>query len=269
MQPKKTTALLLFCMAVIPALFAQSKLDQQSGNKKNSNTSSNSGEHKMNIVSVNLLALPLKNYAFQYERVINKRISVALGLRTMPSSGLPFKSAFGNIEGSGDPQVTQIMNDLKIGNFAITPEVKFYLNKKKGFSRGFFIAPYYRFAKFTSSEVPIEYETDLNTTNTIKLKGDITTHSGGLMIGSQGSLGKYVTLGWFFGTHYGISKGNFNGVPTAPLSQGEQDDLRTTIDEIDIPVLKIKADISANSVKAVFDGPWAGVRAGLTLGFRF
>lgn len=270
MQPKKTAVVLLICMSAIPALFAQSKLDQQAGNKKNNPAPSNSGEHKMNIVKINLLALPLKNYSFQYERVINKRISVALGLRTMPASGLPFKKAFSNIAGTEDPQVTQTINDLKIGNFAITPEIRFYLNKKKGYGRGFYIAPYYRFAKFKSEEVPIEYETSPTTTNTIKLKGDIATHTGGLMIGNQRSLGKYVTLDWWIlGAHYGKSKGAFNGVPTAPLTPGEQNDIRTTIEGIDIPVLKITTDINANSVKAIFDGPWAGIRAGISIGFKF
>ena len=270
MQPKKTAALLLVCMAVIPALFAQSKLDQQSGNKKNNNTSSNSGEHKMNIVKVNLMAIALKNYSFQYERVINKRISVALGLRTMPSTGLPFTTAFNNIVGSGDPQVSQTINDLKIGNFAITPEVRFYLNKK-GFGRGFYIAPYYRFAKFTSSEVPIEYETSPITTNTIKLKGDIATHTGGLMFGAQWALGKYISLDWWIlGAHYGKSNGSLNGVPTSPLTAEEQNEIRTMIEGINesLPVVKITSQISANNVKVII-GQWAGVRSGLTIGFRF
>jgi len=273
MQPKKTAAALLICLAALPALFAQSKLDQQAGTKKNDPAPSNSKSsvQKMNIVKVNLMAIALKNYSFQYERVINKRISVALGLRTMPSTTLPFKSAFNNIAGSDDPQVSQTINDLKIGNFAITPEVRFYLGKK-GFGRGFYIAPYYRFAKFTSSELPIEYATSPTTTNTVKLKGDVATHTGGLMFGAQWALGKYISLDWWIlGAHYGKSNGSLTGVPTSPLTAAEQNDIRTTIEDFNesLPVGKITSQISANSVKAIIDGPWAGVRAGLTIGFRF
>lgn len=273
MQPKKTAAVLLICMAALPALFAQSKLDQQAGTKKNDPAPSNSktGEHKMNIVKVNLMAIALKSYSFQYERVINKRISVALGLRTMPTTGLPFTSAFNNIVGSDDPQVSQTINDLKMGNFAITPEVRFYLSKK-GFGRGFYIAPYYRFAKFKSSEVPIEYQTSPTTTNAIKLKGDIATHTGGLMFGAQWALGKYISLDWWIlGAHYGKGNGSLSGVPTSPLTTEEQNEIRTTIEDfsVNLPVGKITSQINANSVKAIIDGPWAGVRAGLTIGFRF
>ena len=109
-------------------------------------------------------------------------------------------------------------------------------------------------------------------TNTIKLKGDVTTHSGGLMFGAQWHIGKMVSLDWWIlGGHYGVSKGTLSGVPSTSLSANEQDEIRTIINDFenDIPLTKITADVSANNVKAIVDGPWAGVRAGLTIGIRF
>ena len=158
-----------------------------------------------------------------------------------------------------------------MGNFAITPEVRFYLNQK-GYGRGFYIAPYYRFAKFKSEEFPIDYESGPSTTKTIKLKGDIVTNSGGLMIGAQWHLGKVVTLDWWIaGAHYGKSKGTLNGIPSPDLTSEEQQNLKEEIEALndEIPLTKISAEVSAKNVKAIIDGPWAGVRAGLTIGIKF
>ena len=75
-------------------LNAQSTLDEQSGGSKQqpSEAPKQKSEIKKNIVKVNLMALGLKNYSFQYERVLTKHISVALGVRTMPTGSLPLKS---------------------------------------------------------------------------------------------------------------------------------------------------------------------------------
>src|ERR1035437_9652556 len=50
--------------------------------------------NQKNLVKLNLLALGVKNITVQYERVIGKKSTVALSIRVMPKSGLPFKSSF-------------------------------------------------------------------------------------------------------------------------------------------------------------------------------
>jgi hypothetical protein len=264
---------MLVCIAAISSVTAQSTLDEQSGGSPAPPTkkpaAKNEDKHKMNIVKVNLMALALKNYSFQYERVLTKKISVAVGVRTMPTGSLPFQDVFVDQFGDDDADVESTIRDVKIGNFALTPEVRFYLNKK-GYGRGFYIAPYYRFAKFNSEELPITYDGDGGTEKTIRLKGDMTTHSGGLMIGAQWHLGKVVTLDWWIlGAHYGTSNGTLNGVPSSSLSQNEQTDIKNTIESLELPLTKITAEVSANNIKAIIDGPWGGVRAGLSIGIRF
>ena len=272
MRTKKILMAMLVCMAAISSVTAQSTLDEQSGGSPapgKKPAAKNEDKHKMNIVKVNLMAIALKNYSFQYERVLTKKISIALGVRTMPTGSLPFQNTFADQLAEDDPDLAANIKDLKVGNFAITPEVRFYLNKK-GYGRGFYIAPYYRFAKFNSEELPITYDGDGNTTKNIKLKGDMTTHSGGLMIGAQWHLGKVVTLDWWIvGAHYGTSNGTLNGTPSSPLSANEQTDIKNTIEALDLPLTKITAEVSANNIKAIIDGPWGGVRAGLSIGIRF
>lgn len=224
---------------------------------------------KKNIVKLNLMALPLKNFSFQYERVITKRLSVALGVRTMPTGSLPFANSFAAQVGDGDPDLEANIRAVKVGNFALTPEVRLYVGRK-GYGRGFYIAPYYRYAKFTSDELPVDYDGDGNVTKTIRLKGDMTTHSGGLMFGAQWQIAKMISLDWWIlGAHYGKSNGALTGTPSTPLSANEQNDIRTQIEDIDLPLTKITADVNANRVRAIIDGPWGGVRAGLTIGIRF
>ena len=47
---------------------------------------------KENFLKINLTSLPLKNYQLQFEHVLSRKVSVALGARSMPNSGIPFKS---------------------------------------------------------------------------------------------------------------------------------------------------------------------------------
>jgi Protein of unknown function (DUF3575) len=272
MRTRKMLMAMCICMAAISSVTAQSTLDEQSGGSPapTKKTSENGeAKNKMNIVKVNLMALGLKNYSFQYERILTKKISIALGVRTMPSGSLPFQDLFADQLAEDDPDLAADVRALKVGNFAITPEIRFYLNRK-GYGRGFYLAPYYRFAKFNSDELPITYTGDGGTDKTIKLKGDVTTHSGGLMIGAQWYLGKVVTLDWWIvGAHYGTSNGTLLGTPSSSLSANEQTEIKNTIESLELPLTKIKAEVSANNIKAIVDGPWAGVRAGLSIGIRF
>lgn len=260
---KQLLGLLLLCSSL--NLTAQQLDEKATG----SETKKQEGgvDNKMNIVKVNLTALPLKNFSIQYERVLQQKISVALGIRFMPNGNLPFKESL-NDAANGDPDIEKAINNAQMSNFSITPEFRFYPGKK-GYGRGFYIAPYYRYAKFTADAIPIDY-TVLTSTKTIILKGDMTTHAGGLMLGAQWFLGKYVTLDWWIlGAHYGAGSGSFVGTPSTPFNQIEQDEVRKTIENIDLPFGKITAEVTANSAKAIFDGPWGGLRAGISIGVRF
>ena len=222
---------------------------------------------KMNIFKVNITSPFLKNYSFQYERILKKKISVALGIRFMPTGALPLKKTFLELA-NGDADVEKTINDTRLGNFAITPELRWYVGKK-GYGKGFYIAPYYRFATFKADALPFEYDGGTGI-KTVSLAGDVTTHSGGIMFGSQWFLGKSITLDWWIlGTHYGTSDGTFTGTPSTPFTPNEQTDIKQQIEAIDLPAGKISAVVTANSAKAIIDGPWAGLRGGITFGIRF
>lgn len=228
-------------------------------------TDSNTLDDK-NILKVNLLSLPFKNIHVQYERAFSNKMSFALGVRMMPKSGIPFKNTIISLAEDDDELVNQIDN-FKTSNFAITPEIRFYMGKKA--LKGFYIAPFARYSKYTVS-MPFEYTDDNNNTNTIDLSGDLTTFTGGIQFGSQFKLSKAVYLDWWIlGPQYGTSNGNVDGKKA--LTQEEQDDIRESLEDMtaDLPLIKATYQVDGNGVRGNIKGPWGGVRAGLALGIRF
>ncbi|WP_316810153.1 DUF3575 domain-containing protein [Pedobacter heparinus] len=220
-----------------------------------------------NLVKWNFAALALKNYSFQYERAIGKKISVAVGVRFAPKSGVPFP---GQVEKLIDDEDTwNSIKDFKTGNTAITPEIRFYMGK--GVFRGFYVAPFVRYSKYTA-EVPYTFDVEVGgttRTETMPLSGDVTALTGGLLFGAQWKLSKLVYLDWWIlGPNYGTSSGNISGKKT--LNSEEQQALRESLEDLsDLPLVKTKYEVDGEGAKVDFDGPWAGLRAGLSVGFRF
>ena len=220
-------------------------------------------QEEKNLVKWNLAALALKNFSFQYERAVGKKISVAGGLRFAPKSKLPFKSS---LEKSIDDDETwESIKDFKTGNFAITPEVRFYMGKNV--FQGFYIAPFVRYAQY-SADVPYKYE-DNGISEVIPLSGNVNSFTGGVLFGAQWKLAKKIHLDWWIlGPNYGSTSGSISGQKT--LSAQEQQELREQLQDLeDLPLVNTKYTVDGNGVKVDFDGPWAGMRAGLSLGFRF
>lgn len=216
-----------------------------------------------NMVKLNLTALALKNFSLQYERAVAKKVTVAGTFRYMPTGSIPFKSSFITI--ADDPDTERQLNNLKVGNIAFMPEVRFYFSKK-GAYRGFYLGLFGSLARY-SAEVPFEYD-DAGITKTIPMSGNITTITGGLMIGSQFRLGGPVYLDWWIlGPNYGTSSGNLSGKKS--MSPSEQQSLRDELTDVDIPMTKFTYTVDANGAAMDIKGPWAGIRAGINIGFRF
>ncbi|MGV3509542.1 MAG: DUF3575 domain-containing protein [Sphingobacteriaceae bacterium] len=232
-----------------------------------------------NLLKVNLTALPLNNYSIIYERAIGRKISLGLGFRYMPEDNLPLLDQFESI--IDDEDTFNDIKDIKTGNFAITPEVKFYFGK--GVFRGFYIAPFVRYAEYTGS-LPFEFEYEIDHDNNpttadqsrnseIDLDGKITAITGGLLFGAQWKLSKLLYLNWeILGPSFGSSKGNITGTMADLSDPDVQEGLREELKELedsDIPLVEIKTSVNDKEAKADFSGPWAGVRASIGIGFRF
>lgn len=216
-----------------------------------------------NIIKLNLPALALKNISVQYERAVARKITVAGTLRYMPDGNIPLKSTF--IKLADDPDIERQLNNTKVGNMAFMPEVRFYLGKKGAF-RGFYLGPFASIARY-NADILFEYD-DAGSTKTIPLSGDVNTFTGGLMIGAQWKLSQLIYLDWWIlGPNYGTSKGDVTGKKT--LNASEQQSLRDELANLDIPLTKFTYTVDGNGATINFKGPWAGVRSGICLGFRF
>lgn len=254
----------ILCIAFMLAACQLLNAQDTGANASESTQNQNTVDFKRNLLKVNLPGLVVKNYSLQYERVMGKATSLALSLRTMPTSSIPLKGFILDLA-DNDPDTKDVLDKLRLSNFAITPEFRWYVGKR-GYGRGFYIAPFYRYARFKSNDVVVEYDN----TESITLKGEQSAHTGGLLFGAQWFLGKTICLDWWIlGPHYGSGDGLFTGVTDHLLSPQEQSSLRDALEDIDIPLVKEQITVTANGANVKFTGPWAGLRAGLSLGIRF
>lgn len=249
---RKISLLMLF-------IFCSASLLAQNENEKK--------QHKMpaakNVVKLNLFALALKNFSIQYERAVARKISVAATFRYMPTGSIPFKSTFKNL--ADDPDTEKQIDDLRIGNFAIMPEARFYLGKK-GALNGFYLGLYANIARYNTS-LPFQYD-DNGTTKTIPMSGNLTAITGGITIGAQFKLGGPVYLDWWIlGPGYGTSNGKLTG--SKNMTPSEQQELRDSFADTDIPLTKFTYTVNSTGATMDFKGPWAGIRSGLAIGIRF
>ncbi|MDQ3535226.1 MAG: DUF3575 domain-containing protein [Bacteroidota bacterium] len=230
-----------------------------------------SQKHKQsNFIKINITGILLKNYSLQFERTLSRKFSIAVAYRKMPITTLPLKNQISKIIGEDDPDTKKIIENVRLGNYAITPEIRLYLSKK-GYGQGFYIAPFYRYASFEVEKFQFDYSTTTSADdNTINLSGKLTANTGGLLMGVQKALGKHICLDtWIIGPHIGSGSGNFSGVSTRALTPAEQDELRQQLEDFDIPLTNKTVNVTANGASLKLDGPWAGVRAGLSIGVKF
>lgn len=225
-----------------------------------------------NIVKVNLTGLLLRNYGLQYERMLTRKTSIALGIRTQPKGTLPGLSFLENT--IDDPETFQELEKISMSNVALTPEIRFYIGKKVG-PRGFYIAPYLRYSQSEISVPDFEYTVSetvngqtFEETRTIDLNGDIKGITGGVMFGAQWKLGGSLYLDWWIiGGSFGSSSGLISA--NTPLTSEEQQGVREELNNIDIPLLDYTIDVDSNGAKMDFNGPFASLRGGLSLGIKF
>lgn len=167
---------------------------------------------------------------------------------------------------NNSPDAQTAFNTIKFSNSAITPEIRFYAGK--GYGRGFYVAPFLRYGVFNATGVKVDYNAGMQT-GAIYMDGNIKGTTFGLMIGSQWQLGKKLCLDWFIlGPHYGSAKGTLSGKSTIALFTQAQNDLSNSLGSIDIPFVSESFSVNANGASLTVKGPWAGIRSGLSIGFK-
>lgn len=225
-----------------------------------------------NIIKTNLSGDVIGNYNLTYERSVAKKLSLSVGVRYMPKVSMPKILQDKVVEMVGDNNIK--IEEFKMGNFAITPELRLYLSLGK--MKGFYIAPYLRYASFDVT-VPVTYDYAGSTTKPYALfNGIFTSISGGLMIGTQVNIAKRLVLDfWILGAHYGTSNGTITATDFNPpmSATGQKQALQDKLDEISkesYGPFKFKGQFDGQTATLTSEGAWAGIRgAGICLGVRF
>lgn len=222
-----------------------------------------------NIIKTNLSSLALGNYSLTYERSVFKKLSLSVTYRKMDKKTIPYQDKLKSY--LNDPEIN--FGLFEIGNTAITPEARIYLGLGK--MKGFYIAPYARFANFDFT-VPVKFQSTvlgITVTKDAPFVGNIQSTSGGLMIGMQYQLLKKLVIDiWLLGGHYGNSNGTLTATFDTPLNSFEIANLQSKIDGLNLTPFKTKGKVDASGKFATLssEGPWAGIRAlGINLGIRF
>ncbi|PST85010.1 DUF3575 domain-containing protein [Pedobacter yulinensis] len=212
-----------------------------------------------NLVRFNAGSLLFKTISFEFEHAVASRTSVGVGLRVAPKGRLPFSNAVADL--LEDDQ----LSEMKTGNFAITPQVRFYFGQ--GVFKGFYLSPFLR-AAFYDAAVDYRF-TVYDQQRVLPLSGDFSAYTIGLAIGAQWHLGRNFYLDWAaLGPHYGFSKGKVTGYQT--LGPEEQEALRQELRDLDdFPFGKIRTTVDQAGAVIDFDGPWAGLRMNVGIGYRF
>ncbi|CAM3474987.1 DUF3575 domain-containing protein [Aquirufa ecclesiirivi] len=221
-----------------------------------------------NSIKINLSSLLLRNYNFTYERSISKHMSFSLGFRTMPYGEVPMEGTI--TEQIDDKSIN--LSRMKLGNIAITPEIRYYFSSKG--NQGFYAAPYARYLVYDlTAPITVEDKTSGQLVQVDRdFKGKITSMNGGLMFGIQYPIWKnrMVFDFWIVGAHFGTSTGILTAEFNPALSTDEQAILQREVDNLDTSPFKSVGKVTANRAQINTEGPWFGVRGlGINLGFKF
>lgn len=210
------------------------------------------------VVKMNLSSLALLNFSFQGEYAFARNFSACLGYYRLLPLSIPKGIGVDNF----------IQGDFN--GFGITPEIRIYPGKKeKPAPNGFYIAPYFRYTKYTLNG---SY-TDPDNSFSGSLRGVSKTYAPGLMLGSQWILGKHFSIDLFIiGFHGGKRSYQFD-VQNSNIPGYTSTDKQEIVNGA-LYLLDRFGNISANieddrlSVKFA-TGHWGFRGAGLNLGFAF
>ena len=255
---------LIFLVVLSDITFAQ-EYDNASVSVESTESASDDDKPLRNYLKINLANLALRNYSLQYELAFSKRFSIAIGYRFMPQGGIPLLSNIESMVTIDDPDVLDALRRTQVKNTAITPELRLYVGKK-GYGRGFYLAPFYRYAVYETAELPVKVD---NNKKTVNLSGKLTTNTYGLQLGAQWALSKHISLDWWIiGPQFGTHESEFTGSQAVNFTTSEEKDIDDFFNSFSLPNLNLKSDVTNNSIKVSTSGPWAGIRAGLCLGIR-
>lgn len=222
----------------------------------------------VNLIKFNVLTAPIGTYHISYETTLNSNWSFGISTNIRPKNSFPFRDRIDRYYSDQDITVS----GTEISQFSLIPELRYY----PAFSsdlRGFYIAYYLQYSRYgISSHVDYIGRGNANTPSKFNFDGTIHTYTLGASVGYQWRLTDRFYLDWqIVGPNFGINKGEIVGLNTnnKPLNEFEQQDIQNKPNEFDIPLAQVKVEASGQQIDVKTKGMIAGVRLGLSIGFKF
>ena len=218
----------------------------------------NAQDLKHNL-KLNLLSLLAVNISLQDEYTLNGNSAVCLGFSYLPER---------KIITNGVPEDRKVeVEDLSFSGFSITPEYRYYF--KGNGPKGLYLAGYFRYAKYSTSEGLYKFKRDDGTYEPVKISGDYTTAVVGVMLGSQWLLSDRMTLDWWIlGAGFGSQKADYTG--KGDFDADDQQDIKDSFEDINVGGIDASVVTSSTQIDVTVKNNWPAVRAfGLCLGYRF
>ena len=225
-----------------------------------------------NLIKFNVSGILLNTYDLQYERVLNKKQSIALTVGIAPNVPLPFKSTLISDFG-GNEDAKRAIQTTVFTRYTATLEYRFYFSGHA--PRGLYFAPFLRYMDMKLDQDYTFTPSD-NTLHTAHLNAMFNGFGAGFLLGDQFLLGNHWAIDWWIiGPYYGPNiTADFIGVDPKMGDMSAQDlaNLKSNIESVKLPLYTTTATVTqaTNTVEAKLVGPYYGVRAfGICLAYRF
>lgn len=217
-------------------------------------------KQQKNQIDIDITDIPTAFFTFSYERVIDKHMSVGLGV------GL--KSEDGLIQFSGIDTDRIQTNDIKYSGYKVIPEFRYYINESVSGAMlsGFYVGAYLKYSDFNSDLVG-NYVDSQDVSHLFEYKAKITVTSVGLMVGYKLPVSKRFSIDFLIAGP-GSGSYNFELNNVIPPPDEFYDDLNNALDQYSILDL-IGADFgfNNNNLKSKFSA--LSFRYGISVGYAF
>jgi hypothetical protein len=218
---------------------------------------------RKNVVKFLPVNIPFHSISFEYERMINDKNSLTLGV------GLPNQKS---IDGKYGLDANSDFKNVEFGTMHLRAAYRHYTGEGM-LPKGFYIEPYlkYQHIKGASDISGIDDQTNVSYSGGLDVK--LNSINLGFQLGTQFLIAKRITLDlYFLGLEAGFLSGNITG--TAPNPQSANI-IKTKIQEnvSNLPSFignKVEITQSGNQVNAKISNvlyPW--IRGGVSIGFAF
>lgn len=234
-----------------------------------------------NSVRFNVAGAALNLYSLQYERQLTPRLALNNTFFLRPKSDIPFGGFIDNLAKTHGVGLTGIrfdyifMNEAQLGVKGYSPELRYYLGKKKNKA---FIGVFGMYENF-DMKVPAQIGVMKNGVNyEVKLPINFTfnTFSGGILIGKQFTWDRVGLDVVFIGPHIG-SAGKFYAFGQNANLQGLNEEEKIFVKDrirerfgLKDKYFSMELNDDAAEIRSIRPVPYLGIRGiGVNLSYRF